>query len=113
MLLNFSSESERYFWSGKNINSTSCHCGRNNTCLDPEKPCNCDANVPEILSDKGFITAKEILPIRSVVYGPLSYKSQNANFTVGPLICTGKVKCVNARQFIRPIYFCQWKANSN
>ena len=40
-------------------------------------------------NDAGLITAKELLPMTGVFYGPLLYDSQNATFTVGRLRCTG------------------------
>ena len=52
--------------------------------------CNCDTNLQTYANDAGFITAKELLPMTGVFYGPLLYDSQNATFTVGRLRCTGK-----------------------
>ena len=53
------------------------------------KPCNCDAKVPELANDVGVITAKDLLPIKEVYYGPILYSSVQANFTIGQIKCHG------------------------
>ena len=51
--------------------------------------CNCDSNLPIWADDSGLITAKDLLPMTQVFYGPLLYDIENANFTIGRLRCTG------------------------
>ena len=46
--------------------------------------------MPIWASDDGLITAKDLLPITGVFYGPLLYESEHANFTIGRLRCSGK-----------------------
>ena len=53
------------------------------------KPCNCDARVPQWTNDVGVITAKDLLPIQEVYYGPILYNSVKANFTIGQMKCHG------------------------
>ena len=48
---------------------------------------NCDFKNPEKFSDVATITQKNLLPIISVSYGPITYELQAANATIGPLIC--------------------------
>ena len=48
---------------------------------------NCDFKNPEKFSDVATITQKDLLPITSVSYGPITYEFQVANATIGPLIC--------------------------
>ena len=48
---------------------------------------NCDFKNPEKFSDVATITQMDLLPIKSVSYGPITYEFQAANATVGPLIC--------------------------
>ena len=55
-----------------------------------EELCNCDAQLPTWAQDKGVITATDLLPISAVMYGPLSFDIENANFTIGPLRCSGE-----------------------
>ena len=52
-------------------------------------PCNCDAQLPEWTNDIGTITAKDLLPIKEVYYGPILYNSVKANFTIGQMKCHG------------------------
>ena len=47
----------------------------------------CDFKNPEKFSDVATITQMDLLPIKSVSYGPITYEFQAANATVGPLIC--------------------------
>ena len=43
------------------------------------------------LKTKGSLQpATDLLPISAVMYGPLSFDIENANFTIGPLRCSGK-----------------------
>ena len=84
---------QQYFFTGDHIGEHVCTCGLDNSCLNVEgveRQCNCDARVPDWANDEGIITAKEILPIQSVAYGPLAFASETANFTIGPLKCSGK-----------------------
>ena len=39
-----------------------------------EESCNCDAQVPLWAQDLGIITATELLPISSLLYGPLQFE---------------------------------------
>ena len=54
-----------------------------------KESCNCDAQVPLWAQDLGIITAIELLPISSLLYGPLQFEIEQANFTLGPLKCSG------------------------
>ena len=53
-------------------------------------PCNCDAQFPEWAQDAGTITAKELLPIKEVYYGPHRFAQNKANYTIGQMQCYGK-----------------------
>ena len=75
------------------VNKHICACGESDSCLSNgiiETDCNCDSNLPIWASDDGMITAKDLLPITGVFYGPLLYESEHANFTIGRLRCSGK-----------------------
>ena len=89
--LEFSGNSE-YFFTGSHEGEHICSCGETDSCMSNgvnSFVCNCDANLPTYANDAGLITAKELLPMTGVFYGPLLYDSQNATFTVGRLRCTG------------------------
>ena len=83
----------QYFFDGDHRNEHVCSCAEDDSCLSNEVtifPCNCDANLPIWAQDIGDITAKDLLPITEVFYGPLLYDSEKANFTLGRLRCSGK-----------------------
>ena len=82
----------QYFFDGDHRNEHVCSCAEDDSCLSNEVttfPCNCDANLPIWAQDIGYITAKDLLPITQVFYGPLLYDSEKANFTLGRLRCSG------------------------
>ena len=80
------------FFHGNHIGEHICQCGEDNSCVDSaieDFACNCDANNPVWESDVGRITAREILPITKMNYGPLEFDIERANFTIGRLQCSG------------------------
>ena len=83
----------QYFFHGNYENQHICQCGEQNDCVDsaiPDLRCNCDSQDPTWRTDEGTITAKDILPITSFAYGPLSFEIERANVTIGRLKCSGK-----------------------
>ncbi len=71
--------------------------------VSDQPKCNCDVNADNWQEDKGNITAKDLLPITEVVYGPMPFgpvpvNGQAANFTLGPVVCKGK--CLNIQVVI-------------
>ena len=63
--------------------------GVNQTCIEPNLPCNCDAKVPDWQVDEGVITDKDLLPITEFAYGPLEYDLEEAKISIGSLKCSG------------------------
>ena len=63
--------------------------GVNQTCIEPNLPCNCDAKIPEWQVDEGIITDKDLLPITEFAYGPLEYDLEEAKISIGSLKCSG------------------------
>merc|ERR1711953_699612 len=66
-----------------------CQCGVNQTCIESNLPCNCDAKVPDWQVDEGVITDKDLLPITEFAYGPLEYDLEEAKISIGSLKCSG------------------------
>ena len=62
-------------------------CNNNKHPLTNLQSNNCDFKNPEKFSDVATITQMDLLPIKSVSYGPITYEFQAANATLGPLIC--------------------------
>ena len=71
-------ENDLFLWSDRNNNKHPLVNLQSN---------NCDFKNPEKFSDVATITQKDLLPITSVSYGPITYELQAANATIGPLIC--------------------------
>ena len=61
----------------------------NQTCIEPNLSCNCDAKVPDWQVDEGIITDKDLLPITEFAYGPLEYDLEEAKVSIGSLKCSG------------------------
>ena len=61
----------------------------NQTCIEPNLPCNCDAKLPDWQVDEGIITDKDLLPITEFAYGPLEYDLEEAKVSIGSLKCSG------------------------
>ena len=47
------------FWHGNNNATHTCQCGIGNSCIDPNRKCNCDAMVPANLSDEGKLIQRK------------------------------------------------------
>lgn len=81
------------FWGGSIPGSGMCACGLDGSCKDPTKSCNCDAIMAYSnteLSDEGFITQKDFLPVRELHIGDTGpAQTKQARVNLGPLICEG------------------------
>ena len=94
--INFGFWTDKYyqpqiFFEGDYQDTHICKCGVTNTCSGsiPDLPCQCDSQDPTWRTDEGTITAKDILPITSMAYGPLVFDIERANFSIGRLKCSG------------------------
>ena len=82
------------YFDGYHPNEHRCRCYDTDSCLNDgasEERCNCDARLPLWSEDSGVINSKDVLPITGVTYGPLTFELEQANFTIGPLRCSGKM----------------------
>lgn len=81
------------YWGGSSPGSGKCACALKNECRDNNPFCNCDAGlVAEDVSDDGFITQKEHLPVMELRFGDTGTFSDTNKWgkhTLGPLRCTG------------------------
>ncbi|CAG0893114.1 unnamed protein product [Darwinula stevensoni] len=80
----------QYYWDGSHAGEHICDCGVSDTCVDPDLPCNCDAEAPQWESDVGAIDNATALPIAEVRFGGLRFDGQRANHTLGGLACRGE-----------------------
>ncbi|XP_023284645.1 contactin-associated protein-like 4 [Seriola lalandi dorsalis] len=77
------------YWGGAQPNSRQCACGLQDSCLDSNHYCNCDADYDQWANDSGLLTYKESLPVRSLVLGDIQRLGSEAAYKVGPLRCHG------------------------
>ena len=54
--------------------------------------CNCDSIEPTPLLDTGLLMKSSSLPIKSIAFGGLSFEMQQASYTIGRLVCKGKIE---------------------
>uniref|UniRef100_A0A4W6DPD4 Contactin associated protein like 3 n=1 Tax=Lates calcarifer TaxID=8187 RepID=A0A4W6DPD4_LATCA len=87
------------YWGGAQPGSRQCVCGLQDTCLDPDHYCNCDADYDQWANDSGLLTHKESLPVRSLVLGDIQRPGSEAAYRVGPLRCHGDKNFWNAAFF--------------
>ena len=74
-------------WGGGIPGKLSCACYRTNSCAG-KRLCNCDANDKTWRYDFGYLTDKNNLPVTEVHAGDTGHAGEEAQFFVGPLICT-------------------------
>ncbi|XP_022622371.1 contactin-associated protein-like 4 [Seriola dumerili] len=87
------------YWGGAQPNSRQCACGLQDSCLDSNHYCNCDADYDQWANDSGLLTYKESLPVRSLVLGDIQRPGSEAAYRVGPLRCHGDKNFWNAAFF--------------
>ena len=84
-----------HYWSGsRKASETGCQCSIDGTCAkapNAEPICNCDT-IGSDLIDKGILTDKKSLPVKSLRYGGAITKFSTIRYILGPLVCSGKVK---------------------
>jgi len=76
------------YWGGASPGSKKCACGRNNSCADPSKACNCDKNDGVWREDSGLLTDKSTLPVKELRFGDTGTYEQGYH-TLGKLRCYG------------------------
>ena len=78
------------YWGGATPGSGKCACGMNKTCYDSTKPCNCNANIPDVmLEDSGLLTDKTALPVSQLRFGDTGGTGEQGWHTLGKLYCYG------------------------
>lgn len=78
------------YWGGAAPGSGKCACGMNKTCYDSTKPCNCNANIPDVmLEDSGLLTDKTALPVSQLRFGDTGGTGEQGWHTLGKLYCYG------------------------
>ena len=79
------------YWGGASPDSNKCACGMTNTCVDPSRPCNCDALGHEWHEDSGLLTYKSDLPVSQLKFGDTEQANEEGYHTLGKLKCYGSV----------------------
>ncbi|XP_015181764.1 PREDICTED: neurexin-4 isoform X6 [Polistes dominula] len=102
------------YWGGALPGSRKCECGILGNCADPNKWCNCDADLEGRLEDSGDITEKEYLPVKQLRFGDTgtALDEKEGKYTLGSLICEGDEIGVNMRSnsMIKYDFMGSWRS---
>ena len=77
------------YWGGASPGSGKCACGMNNTCANPKRGCNCDANDNVWREDSGLLTDKTKLPVKELWFGDNGQLHEQGYHTLGKFKCYG------------------------
>jgi len=77
------------YWGGAPVGSEKCACGIDNSCVEPEYHCNCDANNKEWREDSGLLTDKTHLPVKQLRFGDTGGSDEKGYHTLGKFKCYG------------------------
>ena len=81
--------SKMTYWGGASPGSGKCACGMNNTCANPKRGCNCDANDNVWREDSGLLTDKTKLPVKELWFGYNGQLHEQGYHTLGKFKCYG------------------------
>ena len=99
-------DAKQIFWAGPANTKHTCQCGREipNTCVDNQHTCNSDSLAPIQLSDEGYITATELLPVTRLNFGRTSLTGVRAGYTLGRFQCTGQAPVLSKPENCRTLF---------
>ena len=80
---------DMHYWGGAPAGSGKCACGIDDSCVEPEYHCNCDANNDEWREDSGLLTEKTHLPVKQLRFGDTGYHNEEGYHTLGKFKCYG------------------------
>jgi len=80
----------QYYWAGSNQSVHTCQCGIDRNCVLSNLNCNCDTSAAAPLSDEGYITSKDALPVTKLNFGRTLATSSYGIHTLGKLECSGR-----------------------
>ena len=66
-----------------------CGAGKQNTCANTDRGCNCDANLLSWQEDSGLLKEKSDLPVMQLKFGDTGGASERGYHTLGKLKCYG------------------------
>ncbi|XP_075385400.1 contactin-associated protein-like 5 isoform X1 [Tenrec ecaudatus] len=87
------------YWGGSLPGVQQCGCGLDESCLDIQYFCNCDAGKDEWTKDTGFLSFKDHLPVTQIVITDTNRSNSEAAWRIGPLRCYGDRHFWNAVSF--------------
>ncbi|XP_038597328.1 LOW QUALITY PROTEIN: contactin-associated protein-like 5 [Tachyglossus aculeatus] len=87
------------YWGGSLPGVQQCACGLEESCLDIQHFCNCDADKEEWANDTGLLSFKDHLPVTQIVITDTNRSNSEAAWRIGPLRCYGDRHYWNAASF--------------
>nr|XP_048299699.1 contactin-associated protein-like 5 [Myodes glareolus] len=87
------------YWGGSVPGVQQCGCGLEESCLDIQHFCNCDADTDEWTKDTGFLSFKDHLPVTQIIITDTNRSNSEAAWRIGPLRCYGDRHYWNAVSF--------------
>ncbi|CAJ1078873.1 contactin-associated protein-like 5 [Xyrichtys novacula] len=91
----------RSYWGGFLPAVQQCSCKLEETCMDRNYFCNCDADSESWANDTGVLSYKNHLPVNHMVIGDTNRAGSEAVYTIGPLQCYGDRWIWNAASFFQ------------
>ncbi|XP_051004143.1 contactin-associated protein like 5-1-like [Acomys russatus] len=87
------------YWGGSVPGVQQCGCGLEESCLDIQYFCNCDADTDEWTNDTGVLSFKDHLPVTQIIITDTNRSNSEAAWRIGPLRCYGDRHFWNAVSF--------------
>ncbi|XP_061580092.1 contactin-associated protein-like 5 [Cololabis saira] len=89
----------RSYWGGSLPGVQQCSCSLEDSCMDMNHFCNCDADLDTWANDSGILSYKDHLPLSEIVIGDTNRTGSQAVYYIGPLRCYGDRSTWNAASF--------------
>lgn len=87
-------------FTGSGSTRSKCQCGLDNSCIDKDLLCNCNAVSPVEANDTGFISDKSLLPVTRLHFGRILSAPARGLHTLSRLQCFGRQFIIS--EFNRP-----------
>ncbi|XP_076854460.1 contactin-associated protein-like 5 isoform X2 [Brachyhypopomus gauderio] len=100
----------RTYWGGFLPGVQQCSCSLEETCVDMNFFCNCDADRDSWENDTGILSYKADLPVSGIAIGDTNRLGSEAIYSIGPLECSGDKSLWNAASFYEETSYLHFPA---